>query len=160
MWKEPCTWRWVGTASRFPTFNWPLSTTRKRRKSSTRSSAPRHKMSNTRCTQYVLGDYHAGIINLDTSVDMMQIIFVDGPLNRTEVFDAYCDLANGHLMGKDPTLALEYYSKVLHVVQQKQAPDRPCLQAAKLLGHVAYVPRRDGQYELGQKHDTRTPWLC
>ncbi|KAK2143085.1 hypothetical protein LSH36_879g00014 [Paralvinella palmiformis] len=105
-------------------------------------------------TQCVLGDYDAGIINLDKSVDMLQIIFGDGPLNRTEVFDAYCDLANGHLKGGDPTLALEYYTKVLHIVQQKQGTDRPCLQVAKHLGYVAYAAHKTGQYELAVKHAT------
>ena len=105
-------------------------------------------------TQCVLGDYDAGIINLDKSVDMLQLIFGDGPLNRAEVFDAYCDLANAHLMGGDPQLSLEYYVRVLHLVQEKLGGDRPSLQVAKHLGYVAQAAHKAGQYELAVKHAT------
>jgi tetratricopeptide (TPR) repeat protein len=103
-------------------------------------------------TQCILGKYDTGILNLDKSVDMLHILYGDGSIDRSDVFDAYCDLANAHLKGGDPALSLEYYTKVLYTTKQKSGTDKPSLHIAKHLGFVAYAAHKAGEYETAVKN--------
>ena len=143
----------------FPNFENALSHYKKAQKLLFRAfGQSAHNMQIAQClcamgrTQCVLNKYEAGIINLDKSVDMMHIVYGDGPLDRPDVFNAYCDLAKAHLKGGDPALSLEYYTKVFHAMKQKSGSDQPSLQIAKHIGYVAHAAHKAREYETAVKH--------